>query len=138
MRLRVVCDTNTVLSALIFREGQLAWLRGAWAAREIIPIVSRGTASELLRALAYPKFHLSPADQEALLADYLPFAETVAPTGVRNPPRCRDPDDRMFPALAKAARADALVTGDKDLLGLAAEFPIPILKPAQLRARLGH
>ena len=51
-------------------------------------------------------------------------------------PDCRDPLDRPFPELALAARADALLTGDKDLLVLAEVFQVPILTPAAFRIRL--
>jgi len=51
-------------------------------------------------------------------------------------PDCRDPFDRPFLALALAAKADALVTGDKDLLVLGETFSVPILTPAALRERM--
>ena len=38
-----------------------------------------------------------------------------------------------FLALAKQSYADALVTGDSDLLELAGSFDVPIFKPADLR-----
>ena len=51
-------------------------------------------------------------------------------------PHCRDPFDRPFLELALAGRADALVTGDADLLALADSFTVPILTPAALSGRL--
>lgn len=132
---RVVLDTNVALSALVFPAGRLSWLRTAWRAGEIVPLVGRATAEELIRALAYPKFRLTNAEQEELLADYLPWCETVR---VRQPPavpECRDPSDRPFLELALAGGADALVTGDDDLLALASRFAVPILDPAGLRSR---
>ena len=56
-------------------------------------------------------------------------ADAVAPAV----PECRDPFDRPFLELATAARADALVTGDADLLALADSFAVPILTPAGLK-----
>ena len=137
-RLKVVCDTNTVVSALLFSHGRLTWLRDAWCDGSLVPLVSHATTTELLRVLAYPKFRLSREEQEELLGDYLPFAELAEPTGQADPPPCRDPHDRVFLQLAQHARADALVTGDEDLLTLKAEFPIPIITPTELRARLGR
>jgi hypothetical protein len=55
--LRAVFDTNVVVSALVF-GGRLRWLRAAWAAQAVTPVVCRETVTELLRVLAYPKFHL--------------------------------------------------------------------------------
>lgn len=113
---RVVLDSNCVVSALVFSRGRLAWLREAWTRQRFVPLVSKDTASELIRVLTYPKFHLSSVEQEALLADYLPFAETVkvekVPAGL---PVLRDPGDVPFLALAVTAKADALVSGDGDL-----------------------
>ena len=83
-----------------------------------------------MRVLAYPKFALGAEDQQNLLDDYLPFCETVSVTGTFNIPNCRDPFDRPFLELAVAGNADALVTGDSDILILADDFRIPVLTPA--------
>ena len=74
----VVIDTNLVLSALVFAQGRLAPLRAAWHRGTCIPLVSQATATELIRVLAYPKFKLSVAEREELLADYLPYCRTAA------------------------------------------------------------
>lgn len=130
--MRVVLDTNVLLSALLFRTGRLIWLRAAWMEARILPLVSRETAEELLRVLAYPKFRSTPDERNNLLADYLPWCETVAvpPTYSAEIERCRDPDDRKFLALALVGKADALITGDADLLALADAFPLRICTPA--------
>lgn len=135
--LRLVLDTNVLLSALVFRSASMTWLRTAWQSEGIIPLASRDTVSELLRVLAYPKFRLTPSDRDDLLADYLPWCETVTiPDPVPVTPECRDPFDQPFLVLALAGRADALVTGDRDLLELAEAFPIPILAPADMKSRM--
>ena len=114
---RVVLDTSVVVSALVFEGGRVAWLRSAWRRGVIRPLVSRATATELLRVLAYPKFGLTAQEQQVLLADYLPFCETQGVVGsARGLPRCRDPHDRPFLELAIAAKARFLVTGDEDQL----------------------
>ena len=51
-------------------------------------------------------------------------------------PDCRDPKDEMFLRLAFAAKVDAIVTGDDDLLALAGESRIPILSPSELATRV--
>ena len=53
-------------------------------------------------------------------------------------PDCRDPGDRPFLQLAVSAEADALVTGEEDLLVLAEVFSVPILTPAAFRDRLSN
>lgn len=57
---RVVLDTNCVVSALLFSRGRLAWLRRAWQSGRVVPLVSRGTATKLIRVLAYPKMNYHP------------------------------------------------------------------------------
>jgi len=68
------------------------------------------------------------------LADYLPWCETVIINTVPAHPVCRDPDDDKFLALAIAANADALITGDGDLLSLASQVSIAIVRPADFIA----
>ena len=126
---RVVLDTNLVLSALVFSGGRVAALRRAWQSGVFTPLVSRETAAELVRVLAYPKFRLAPEDRQVLLADYLPHCATVTIPARRPsvPASCRDPFDEPFLLLAVAGNADALVTGDQDLLSLAGQFSCPIV-----------
>ena len=82
----------------------------------------------MIRALAYPKFKLLAQEQEELLADYLPYCKTVRiPSPPPTTPACRDALDVPFLQLALAGKAEALVTGDKDLLSLADSFSCPIL-----------
>jgi len=66
----IVIDTNLVLSALVFAQGRLSSLRHAWQGKYCHPLVSSATAAELIRVLAYPKFKLTAAEQQELLADY--------------------------------------------------------------------
>ena len=117
---RVVLDTNVVLSALLFGGGPAGRVRAGWQAGRFVTLASTATAQELVRVLGYPKFRLSPAEQEELLADWLPWVEVVRMPDPPPPvPACRDPFDLPFLQLAIAGRARALVTGDRDLLVLA-------------------
>ena len=136
---RWVLDTNVVLSALCRPGGTCGKLRLAWQSQRFTPLISRATASELIRVLAYPKFRLAPKEQHDLLADYLPWAEVVT-LGTRLPrtPACRDPHDLPFLQLALAARADALVTGDADLHALVPLRSLVIVTPAHAVEMLGQ
>ena len=121
--MRVVLDTNVVLSALVLGGGLAGRLRKAWQNGAVLPLINTDTAQELIRVLAYPKFHLSPQEQTQFLADYLPYAQVIAmPETPPVVPECRDPYDLMFMRLARVGHAEALVSGDKDLLSLAAAF----------------
>ena len=121
--MRVVLDTNVVLSALVFAGGQAGRLRLSWQQGGFVPLASTGSVQELVRVLAYPKFRLSKPDQDELLADYLPYTQTVRiPQPQPLVPQCRDPLDVPFLHLAVTGKAQVLVSGDKDLLVLADEF----------------
>ncbi|MFO1219999.1 MAG: putative toxin-antitoxin system toxin component, PIN family [Burkholderiaceae bacterium] len=116
---RVVLDTNVVLSALLFRSGPAARVRVGWQSGRFVPLASTATAQELVRVLAYPKFKLSAAEQEDLLADVVPWMQVVRIGAPPRVPPCRDPFDVPFLQLAVAGKAKALVSGDRDLLALA-------------------
>jgi len=121
--MRVVLDSNTVLSALLFSSGRLVRLRHAWEQRQIVPLLCKETAAELIRILAYPKFRLSHDEQQDLLSDFLPYAEVAElPSPWPALPLCRDAKDQAFLVLAHAGKADALVTGDNDLLAMRGMF----------------
>ncbi|HEY1659794.1 MAG TPA: putative toxin-antitoxin system toxin component, PIN family [Candidatus Sulfotelmatobacter sp.] len=131
---RVVFDTTTVVSALIFASGRLAWLRAHWRQGDCVPIVSRSTATELTRVLRYAKFKLSVGDAQELLADYLPHCEVIQSVH-RCPVICRDPKDQPFLDLAHGAKADVLVTGDRDLLALSGRTDFVVETPEAYRRR---
>jgi uncharacterized protein len=117
--LRVVLDTNTVVSALVLRSTAMRPVMLLWQQGRIQPVVSKPMVQELMRVLAYPKFRLTELDIESLLADYLPYCEVVQMEGHFNAlmhvAMCRDPKDQMFLNAAQIADVRYLVTGDADL-----------------------
>ncbi len=115
--LRVVLDTNVLVSALLF-DGEPGKVHAQWVGKRLVPLISKETFAEFTKVLSYPKFKLSPAEISAIVEDeLLPYAEVVDiaddVTGV-----CRDPHDDMFLAVAVSGDAAYLVTGDQDLLVL--------------------
>jgi putative PIN family toxin of toxin-antitoxin system len=130
----VVFDTTTVVSALLFEGGRLAWMRSHWQGG-CVPLLAKETVAELMRALAYPKFQLSPDDRRELLADYLPFGVVVAITK-KCPVLCRDPKNQPFLDLAFSGNAECLVSGDRDLLVLEGKTPFRIETPDAYRLRI--
>jgi uncharacterized protein len=135
VKLRVAFDTNTVVSALMFANGRLAWLRQHWREGGCVPLISRATVAELTRVLAYPKFRLSLDDRLELLADYLPFCETIELVE-QCPAVCRDKNDQPLLDLAESSKADLLVTGDDDLLALTGQTAFLIESPEDYRRRV--
>ena len=135
MKPRAVFDTNTVVSALLFPRGRLTWLRCHWRDGECVPLLSKATAAELHRVLCYPKFRLDPEVRLELIGEYLPYCEIVEVTQ-ECPQICRDPYDQQFLDLAFCGNAEVLVTGDDDLLVLAASTPFRINSPEDYRDEL--
>lgn len=134
---RVVFDTTTVVSALLFADGRLAWLRQHWKEEACVPLVSRDTVAELTRVLGYPKFRLSAADRHELLAEYLSFCELVVLTGACRT-LCRDINDQPFLDLAESGKGELLISGDRDLLELAGQTAFLIEAPEAYRLRVSE
>ena len=130
--LRVVIDTNVLVSSLALRSRALSQLPRYWHDRTLIPLASEFTLSELTTTLSAPKFGLSASQVRALLADYVPWCELHVVSNPPPVPECRDSNDRPFLELAAFASADALVTGDMDLLDLQPLFEIPVISPRSL------
>jgi uncharacterized protein len=139
--LKVVIDTNAVVSATLFGSGSLKPLRLAWQAGQLVPVISIETRAELLRVLAYDKFKLTEADIARVLALYLPFTQLhktkLAAQNKSQWPVCRDAQDQVFLDLARSAKVNCLISGDQDLLVLANTpiLPLRILKPVEFLAR---
>lgn len=127
---RLVIDTNLALSALVFPGGRAGTLRRAWQQGGCRPLICQPTAAELIRVLAYPKFKLTGTEQRELLADYLPYCEIITlPADLPEVGcECRDADDLPFLHLAIIGQADAILSGDLDLLSLKDQFVRPILR----------
>jgi len=124
--MRVVLDTNTLVSALLF-HGTASRLIPLWQSSRMTLLISGPILEEYLRVLAYPKFRLTDQEIRGLIEEeVLPFVETVKPTR-RLIALCRDPEDAKFLECAVAGRARYLVTGDQDLRVLGAYRRVSIL-----------
>ena len=132
---RIVFDTNVTLSALLFSHGRLTWLVGHWQAGDCVPLVSRATAQELKKVLAYRKFQLSVDEQMEVLSNYLPLCEVAEIVRSCSLLR-RDTKDQMFLDLAHCGHADMLVSGDDDLLVLMEQTRFVIESPERYRRRV--
>ncbi len=92
---------------------------------------SEQTYSELVTRLERPKFDRY-RDQPAwdiFLGELIELATWCEDIAID--PTSRDPDDDKFLALAMIGEADAVITGDKDLLVLGIFEGIPIVTPAE-------
>jgi uncharacterized protein len=134
--IQTVLDTNVLVSSLLF-SGEMSHLVSSWKARKFLPVFSHDTFDEFRRVLAYPKFSFTPQEIDALLQyEVLPFCEVVdiedEIIGV-----CRDRADDKFLSCAVAAKADYIVSGDKDLLVLGNFRDIPIITVAAFQEKIG-
>lgn len=131
--MRAVIDTNVLLSGLLWRGPAHALLEQVRNG-SVTFLSSPELLAELADVLARPKFDAilsrSNSSREQMLAQVLQLAELTDPPPLAQPV-CRDPDDDAVLALAIAALADVIVTGDDDLLSLTCFGNIPILNPAQ-------
>lgn len=134
--LRVVADSNVLVSALISSGGAPAELLSLWADGAFDLVISRGLLEELSGVLARPKLrrYVEPSEAES-------FVAALADNGLaaRDPDVVErvspDPGDDFVLALAVAARADVVVSGDAHLTGLE-DPPVPVLTPRGLLERL--
>ncbi|HVZ80910.1 MAG TPA: putative toxin-antitoxin system toxin component, PIN family [bacterium] len=133
--MKVVLDTNVVVSALLHR-GPTHRLYGLWKEGKIAPCVSQAMLEEYVRVLHYPKFGLSDLEVAGILKDHLlPWIEKTEEHKGRlaHPPS--DRFDEPFLRAALAAHAKCLVSGDPHLTALNGRYPFPILSPSDLLNR---
>lgn len=131
--MRVVADTNTVVSGLLW-HGPPRQLLEAARAGTITLVTSAALLEELERVLGRPKFSarieragLTVAE---LIARYRDIAEQVTPADIP-PTIVADPDDDAVLAAAVGGSADLIVSGDGDLLGLGGFRDIRILRATE-------
>ncbi len=135
MPLRVIFDTSVVLAQMTPdpRSGSVLWL---WMTDGAVqPVVSDYLVDELLRNLESSRFRLSRAARNAIVAEYLQYAEVftnVPSSGAM----CRDPRDVPILDLAIWVGIDAVVSLDADLLDLDGEFSFSIVRPMGLHEML--
>jgi putative PIN family toxin of toxin-antitoxin system len=127
--IRVILDTNVLISALLF-SGEPGRIVERWKSGAFVPVFSRDTFDEFRKVLSYPKFSLTVQEIATLIEDeVLPFCEVVE-IGEEILGVCRDPADDPFLSCAVAADADFIISGDKDLLALGSFRNIPIVTVA--------
>ena len=127
--LKVVLDTNVLVSALLFK-GELSKLLSLLKRRKCILLFSEETLNEIIRVLHYPKFALTEKEIDYLLqSEILSYAKIVETVLKFNKEACRDREDQKFLELAVSAKADYIISGDKDLLDLKKINKIRILSP---------
>ena len=135
--MRVVLDTNILVSGLMHPEGTPGKIVAAWSEARFDVVSSREQLGEIGRVLAYPKIrrvlNWNDSRIERFVHRLYLRVEVVEPTpaAMEQP---RDPDDAPILGALLAAAADLLVTGDRDLLALRDRYPIET--PAEFVRRI--
>jgi putative PIN family toxin of toxin-antitoxin system len=129
---RIVLDTNVLLSALLSPQGVPAQILMLTLAGELTLLFDERVLEEYREVLSRPRFAIPPAQADDVLRQLEADGELVAATPVTA--ALPDPDDRAFVEVALSGHADALVTGN------ARHFPpdlgIVVLSPRDLLDRI--
>jgi uncharacterized protein len=138
--MRIVADTNTVLSGLHW-QGPPRRLLDLARQRTVTLCTSPTLLAELAEVIRRDKFvrrvHAATLSAAELVQDYERLAEVVEPQHLPAP-TSRDPDDDHVLACARAGKADLIVSGDRDLLTLREYQGIPILSTTAALARVAE
>lgn len=127
--LRVVLDTNVLLSGLAYPASVPGKIMAAWRHGSLEVLLFDYILDELRRVLPRlaHRHGLSPAEMEDVVDILAIQAEMVEPSPDAAP-ALRDAADQpvlgTLIAGLQAGSVDYLVTGDKDLLALAGTYPI--------------
>jgi putative PIN family toxin of toxin-antitoxin system len=139
---RVVADANVLVSAAIARspqapsvltldaalDGRAELVTSPLLLREIRSVLARQRLRKYVSADEATRFVADLAAQTTLLVD----------SPVPHPTVCRDPRDDYLVALAEASGAEAIITGDLDLLAIdPGELAVEVITPRQFVEQLG-
>ena len=127
--MRVVLDTNVLLSAILF-GGTPGQILDAWRAGQVELVMSPDIVDEYVRVGErlngrYPDVELQPI--VALVAQNA----TIVPSTPLPAEVCDDPDDDKFLACALASSTDIIVSGDKKLRAVTGYEGVNVLTPRQ-------
>jgi len=131
---RIVLDTNVVISALLWRGPPYRLLEAIRQHPRLqlygSPVLLAELTDVLTRSAATKRLSVLGKTAREILADYLDAVELVEPTEVSSVV-IDDPDDDHVLACALTANADMIVSGDADLLILKTHQSIPTRTPVE-------
>ena len=128
--MKVVLDTNVLLSAILF-GGIPGRILDAWRAGQVELVMSPDIVDEYVRVGErlngrYPDVEIQPV--VALVVQNA----TIVPSAPLPGAVCDDPDDDKFLACALASGTETVVSGDKKLRAVSGYEGISVLTPRQL------
>mgnify|MGYP000400864207 CR=1 FL=1 len=131
--MRVVIDTNVVVSRYIAPRGTIAQVFRLWEGGHCDLVVSPEIVQEYERVLTEPAIRamdrMSDDELAVVMSGFASLAVHVAPED-RLHLVPQDPTDDKFVECAVAGKADYVVSGDKHLLALGSYEGIQVVPPA--------
>ncbi|MBI4328043.1 MAG: putative toxin-antitoxin system toxin component, PIN family [Chloroflexi bacterium] len=138
--MKLVIDTNTLVSGTLW-SGPPSRLVEALEEKRATLLMSAQLLAEfgdvVGRAKLASRLAVRDVTSSKLVARLARQAEFVSPVPIALPPSLRDAKDLIVLAVASTAKADAIVTGDEDLLTMKAFEGIPILTVREALEKLG-
>lgn len=139
--MKVVIDTNVLISALIGPTSVPAQVLDLIASQTIMPFMSAETQSELYRVLGYKKIQkaleITPEKAQELAESIVLNCQMIH-SDMAVMVIEEDESDNRYIEVALAAKAAYVITGDHHLLKLEEYSGIEILTPAQFLWRVHH
>ena len=126
--LRVVIDTNLLVSYALSKSKALSRLIEHWERGSFVYLISPPIIEELKEVLQRPRLRAK------MIADPQPLIDVIEADTEQTPGQlilagvCRDPKDEIFFACAVEGKADYIVSWDKDLLDLGEYQSIKIVR----------
>jgi putative PIN family toxin of toxin-antitoxin system len=134
--LRVVLDPGVLVSAILTSTGPPAQILDRWRDGEFDLVISPKLLDELEDVLLRPKFReVASGDEVRAYVGALAGGGVLMRDPEQIPAVTADPGDDYLVALAIGAKANLIVSGDKDLTDLV-DPPVPVLTPRALLERL--
>ncbi|MCX6810277.1 MAG: putative toxin-antitoxin system toxin component, PIN family [Candidatus Berkelbacteria bacterium] len=128
MKLKIVLDTNIVISALIY-GGKPQIIYESITLKMFAAYSSENAVNELLKVLKQ-KFEYS-VERLKIVEDNFRVNFKIIPTGRVPDIISADPSDNEFLAIADSAKADFIISGDRHLLAVKKYKNIEIITPTK-------
>jgi putative PIN family toxin of toxin-antitoxin system len=132
VRTKVVFDTNVYVSAAAPGAFSRGWLEAAGRPDRYFDVYSSDSILDELQSVLARKMKLKPDIIQAYLIEIMSCVTLVEPTEKIDVIK-RDPDDNKILECAVAARAELIISADRDLLQLRGFRGITVYHPLNLK-----
>ena len=135
MALRIVVDTNVLVSAMLTGSGAPYFVLQLVQQSEVTLLADPRIFAEYDEVTSRPEFGFDENERRGMLDLLAQVAELVVARPLRL--SLPDPDDRLFVEVALAGNADAIVTGNtRHFISKKGALAVVVLTPRQLVDRL--